>query len=78
MILDSIDSLDVSFFVEMHAVLELVASLLGSLVPSRVHVLHEERIAFESANISHLHNSHIASSTNNVADVNEVVALYIC
>jgi hypothetical protein len=44
------------------------------MLPCSVEMLHEQGIALLGRRLTHLHNSHVAASPNDVAQVEEVIS----
>ena len=73
-ILDRINPNNIPFGICVNATLQRVLLSSAGFMPSLVQLLHEERIPFTSRRFADLLNRHVASSTDNVAEVYEVVA----
>ena len=73
-ILDRVNSDNVASGVNMNTILQRLFELWTSFVPGCVHILHECWITFESSWIPDLLDGHIATSADNVAEINEVVS----
>ena len=73
-VLDGIDADHVARAVQMDASCACIFGVLVCLLPGRIEMLHEKRVALQSGRFTDLHDSQIATSADDVAKIEEVVA----
>ena len=75
MVFDSVDSHNITFAVEMDAIFQTVLGSLACFIPCFVEVLHELGVALAGRCVADLLDGKVTSCADDVAQIEEVVAL---